>query len=346
MQDHLNLIFESSIAITLTLFSAFLLWGGRRRTRALYFLAALTAALGLMIAINTAGGHAPIGLRNDVNLVLELMVGPLLYLYVVQVQPNAPRPTLSNLVHLTPALLGLGLWKLAAVESMDGFVVGVTGLYVGLAWLSFRKGRQSIRSTPLFGILVAFLILFVVLVALRAVVAFATGAGQSFHQTPYYTALLGVLLAVVWVMVLSALRYPDLLSAPESYIPYGQSGMDAATLSKLEGRLVRLMETQKPHLEPDLTIEDLARLLDTPPRHLSQLINSRMGLTFPSYLNSWRVRAAAEMLRADPSRAIKTAMYESGFRSKSVFNREFLRHNGLTPTQYRDQSASNGTPVE
>jgi AraC-like DNA-binding protein len=41
------------------------------------------------------------------------------------------------------------------------------------------------------------------------------------------------------------------------------------------------------------------------------------------------------MADADPKVTIQEIMYQAGFNSKSSFNKEFKKLNGVTPTEYR-----------
>jgi hypothetical protein len=46
------------------------------------------------------------------------------------------------------------------------------------------------------------------------------------------------------------------------------------------------------------------------------------------------------LLIDSPERSIKVVMHESGFRSKSIFNREFNRHFARNPSEFRDKEAA------
>jgi len=101
--------------------------------------------------------------------------------------------------------------------------------------------------------------------------------------------------------------------------------------------LQQLMQTQEPFLDPTLNIQQLADLMDMPPKELSQLINVHMEQNFFNLVNSYRVEKAQEILR-DPNKQAVTVLeilYEVGFNSKSSFNTAFKKHASTTPTQYR-----------
>jgi AraC-like DNA-binding protein len=60
------------------------------------------------------------------------------------------------------------------------------------------------------------------------------------------------------------------------------------------------MESEKPWLENDLTLDELARRVGCSPHHLSQLFNERLRQTFYDYINERRVRDVQRCL-ADPA---------------------------------------------
>ncbi len=72
---------------------------------------------------------------------------------------------------------------------------------------------------------------------------------------------------------------------------------------------------------------------------MSQLINARYGMNVAAYMNFWRARTAARLLVESPEKPIKIVMHEAGFRSKSIFNREFQRHFAKSPGEYREAGA-------
>lgn len=120
---------------------------------------------------------------------------------------------------------------------------------------------------------------------------------------------------------------------------YVKSGMDAAQARAYLDALLRLMETEKPYRNGDLTLSDLADALEISPHNLSEVINTQLGKNFYDFVNAYRVREVQERLR-DPASAHLTVLaigLEAGFQSKSSFNAAFKKHVGMTPSAYRRQ---------
>jgi AraC-like DNA-binding protein len=118
---------------------------------------------------------------------------------------------------------------------------------------------------------------------------------------------------------------------------YAKSGLCLERMKRLRAKLDQLMAEEKPFLQNNLTLADLARRLDASPHHLSQLLNDGVGHTFFDYLNALRVEEVKRRL-SDPEsarRQILELAYASGFNSKAAFNAAFKRHVGVTPSLYR-----------
>lgn len=123
---------------------------------------------------------------------------------------------------------------------------------------------------------------------------------------------------------------------------YARSGLDSALIETLRGRLDEIMLLEKPWLENDLTLPQLAARVGVSPQHLSQVLNDEIGQSFFDYVNSRRV-AEVQRCLADPAYASQTLIevaLAAGFNSKAAFNAAFKKHTGLTPSQFRLKAAA------
>ena len=111
--------------------------------------------------------------------------------------------------------------------------------------------------------------------------------------------------------------------------------------TELKHKLLITMKTDKPYLDPDLTLDLLAERLKCSPRRLSQLINKELDINFFTFINTYRIREAKQLF-ADKNcndKTILEILYEVGFNNKSAFNRVFKGFTKQTPTQYRKSVA-------
>ena len=72
-------------------------------------------------------------------------------------------------------------------------------------------------------------------------------------------------------------------------------------------------------LDPDLTLSRLARRLRVPAKELSKAINQISGENVSGFINRRRIAHACALLKQGHS--VTSAMFDSGFQTKSNFNR-------------------------
>ncbi len=98
------------------------------------------------------------------------------------------------------------------------------------------------------------------------------------------------------------------------------------------------MAKETPFVNPELTLVDLSLKIGIPSRELSELINGHLGTNFISYVNSYRINMAKQLL-SNPEEIglnISEIMYEVGFSSRSSFNTLFKKETGMTPSEFRE----------
>lgn len=116
---------------------------------------------------------------------------------------------------------------------------------------------------------------------------------------------------------------------------YDRSGLGPIDAQRLAQRVEDLMQQQRPYLDRGLDQAGLAALLGIRAEWLSQVLNERLGQSFPRYVNRYRVEAAKRTLlglRGEPH-TLRIA-HDVGFGSKSTFYRAFKADTGMTPRQF------------
>lgn len=125
---------------------------------------------------------------------------------------------------------------------------------------------------------------------------------------------------------------PARQAVPEAGLPAAQL---APELLVWRDKLLALMTEEQPWLEPELTLTEVAKRLRITPGLLSKVINSGCGQNFNDFVNAYRVREAQRLL-ADPRFAhysLVGVALESGFNSRSTFNRVFKKLVGQAPSE-------------
>lgn len=115
---------------------------------------------------------------------------------------------------------------------------------------------------------------------------------------------------------------------------YKNKGIDKALLEKIVLRLPLIVEKEL-FLDPNITLENAAKELNTPKHILSQYLNEQLKKTFSTFINELRIEKAKQLLQTKSNYTIESIGYESGFNSKSTFFTAFKKLTGQTPFEYQ-----------
>ncbi|MFH6604358.1 helix-turn-helix domain-containing protein [Maribacter algicola] len=166
--------------------------------------------------------------------------------------------------------------------------------------------------------------------------------GLAENRYVYILALIFLLIFIFYFVIrviLKALEQPEIfagISRTES-VKYLGSNLTSKAIEKYKQRLLGFMETEKPFLNPELNIGELAEQLSVPTKQLSQVINQSFNKSFFDFINTYRVQEVQKILKEakNDKLTVLEAMYQAGFNSKSSFNTAFKKETGQTPTEYR-----------
>lgn len=143
--------------------------------------------------------------------------------------------------------------------------------------------------------------------------------------------LLGLLLIGLTAMVASRAK-PSAPASFEGNEDEARNEQDRDVLARVEHLLIQ----NKLYLDENLTLIRLARKVGIPARQISGSINRLTAKNVSQYINDYRITEACHLLR-ETMLPVTTIMLESGFQTKSNFNREFRRVTSLSPANWRDQ---------
>ena len=112
-------------------------------------------------------------------------------------------------------------------------------------------------------------------------------------------------------------------------------------------KLEEKMKNEKLYRMKDISVDKVSEILGTNRTYLSKSVNKWAGMSFPAYVNSYRIREATSVI-SDPGRDVpmKVLADELGFNSLSVFYKVFQKETGLTPSRYRKENDSSSGSVE
>lgn len=109
----------------------------------------------------------------------------------------------------------------------------------------------------------------------------------------------------------------------------------------LRDKLHIAFEKKKMHLNPKLTILDLAAECGTNRTYLSTYFNNVLNSSFYDYVNKYRIEHVSQsmLIKTNESNTIEEIALLSGFGSVSTFRRAFVKFTGVTPQEYKRSAA-------
>jgi AraC-like DNA-binding protein len=120
---------------------------------------------------------------------------------------------------------------------------------------------------------------------------------------------------------------------------YSKSGLRDNQAEDYLKSLISFVESNKPYIDRDLTIHELASLTGIPRHYITQVLNEKYKRNFFTFINEYRVKEVIERF-SDPKfnqYTILAIAFDAGFNSKTTFNSIFKNQTGMTPSQYREQ---------
>jgi AraC-like DNA-binding protein len=121
---------------------------------------------------------------------------------------------------------------------------------------------------------------------------------------------------------------------------YVKSGLKESQARDYLDKLIMYVEDNKPYLNRDLNIQDLALLTGIPRHHITQVLNEKHKKNFFTFINEYRVKEVIERFSdlRNNNFTILAIAYDSGFNSKAAFNSIFKSQTGMTPSEFREKS--------
>ncbi len=292
---------------------------------------------------------------------LPFLFGPLIYLYTSSLLSKSLSK--SSLFHFTPFLLhflylipflllsgqekiqffanmeSLPVWRLWAGRTIVWAQVMQMIVYAVLAiMLVFRESREMdfARKLSRRTFIGRLSILFLVFSLIHASYYVMVFIGQYERLVDYGMAL--GMSVLIYFVGYSGFRVPyALINVDGRKDKSGNSNLTPLATQTFLSKLRSHMESERPYLDGDLKLADLASQLGMKAHDLSKLINDQFGHSYSDFINSYRIKEAEKLLmKSDDSdvRVIEIA-YHSGFNTKAAFYNAFKKKNGISPLSFR-----------
>jgi AraC-like DNA-binding protein len=303
-----------------------------------------------------------------------LLFGPLLYLYVEFSLRSEQRWKWTDWMHFLPFIISYLLmipflfgtsaqekilsdnqdfdsdYQLFFIATFIAFIIS-TLLYPFLAFKKTIKYQQiiddnfaykeEISLTWLKSLIIGLWGIFVVVII---IVVLNLGFNVQFG---FNSDLIGYVLMVVFIFLLGffGIRHQGIFTEKGNHKQdivevktesYQKSGLKLADAEDIHEKLLQLMQSDKPFLEPKLSLGQLADKLGVTSNNLSQVINQCEEMNFYDFINGYRVKEFITLATSPENRNMNLLgiAFDSGFNSKSSFNQVFKKNTGKTPREY------------
>lgn len=119
-------------------------------------------------------------------------------------------------------------------------------------------------------------------------------------------------------------------------IKHHLANADEGEIRILNEKLQLILEHERIYLNPDVTLLSLAKAMDTSDKKLSALINHHLKTTFYDLINHYRIEEVKRRLRNKDhlESTLLAIALDSGFNSKTTFNRIFKNETGCSPSEF------------
>ena len=285
----------------------------------------------------------------------SFLAGPLIYFYINSFLNKNYIIRFYGLFHMVPFMVVILLLFLI-YPVFDPFIIWATNLdlyitililthsfiYIVMSYISmksmtvsprefFRSIKIASHNTWLQMVLLVFVIVWMI--------NLNSFGMYMMIQKPWWCAFTASIFALTAFIIFNGIMLVLMVKPDFYYVitKYKNHKIDQPEKNHCLRKLESYMETHKPYLDPDLTLEALADDLSVNPRTLSQLINETYQKNFKSYILEYRIKESMKIL-ADSNHnklTVLEILYQVGFNSKSAFNNQFKQYTNLTPQEFR-----------
>ncbi|MCQ6961396.1 ABC transporter permease [Mucilaginibacter aquariorum] len=296
-------------------------------------------------------------------LQFSLALGPLIFFYVLKITRPEYKFRSKDLLHFSPLLLELGARALEVRESVKtGAVTYNTPIFHQLnpvlqllafvsvliyLYLSHRQVERFYQQQKFNGgdryrhelrwlhkLIMGLGLLWLLWIPFTAVDYFYYH--NQLGVRAYYPLYLLFAVMAIWMAVVAFLKqetgvlveFPSFLKPP---LP-----------AEMKERGIWLKKTVKAGLyyqDPELSLSSLAEKLELGPHELSRIINTVLKKSFNDFIGEYRVADVVQKMQ-NPAYDHITLLgiaFESGFNSKTTFNRTFKQITGKSPVEYKNE---------
>lgn len=344
-------------------FSSLLILGKRKKIMADYVLAVWFLMIGIhliLFMLFFSGSYVKYPYFLGFEVIFPFIHGPILYVYVLCVTGRNPGvktvllhgiPVLMICILLSPLLM-LSPWdKLASYQNGNNgykslsrvikYLMILSGIvYVVLSLLAVRKYTKGISSQYsntekinlnwLYYLIAGIAFIWIAVIIRNDILIFSI------------VVLFIVVAAYFGISRVGILDLPVSIDMTKDkgedheMVKYQKNSPGDEAIQSIYEKLVYKMEHEKLYKDPELNLNNIAKVLEVHPNVLSQVINSMEQKNFYDYINRQRIEEFKRtvVLQENQKYTILSLAFECGFNSKTSFNRNFKKYMNCSPTEF------------
>ena len=319
----------------------------KNRNRATYLLAALLFAVSVRVAKSVFFAFSPTISDTFLHIGLTacLLIGPLLYLYVRESRQKIEN--LTWLIHTLPIILLMvfvhffypyseyrHLWKRSSDGYLGGFLFSQWLFYIILSVLISRNTFKRVLAKSQKASELDYWTTSIITGIFFIWVAYFTT-----NYTSYLVGAVSFTFILYLAIFLIAAKRKKGLAFLGTSVRYGNKKIDNKASDKVLDRIEALFNEDPVYASSDFKISDLAKLLNLSPHYLSQVLNDNLKVSFPSFINRYRIKLATQIISNNSLLTIEAIGKDCGFKSKATFYKAFKDAEGVTPAAYKKKMA-------
>ncbi|MDV3756596.1 AraC family transcriptional regulator [Elizabethkingia anophelis] len=354
-------------SVFITCFSAFLILGKTKKQTADYLLAIwffIIAIHLIFFILFYSGQFSSFPYLLGLDIPLPLIHGPMLYLYILCLTGQQPN-RYKWLLHFAPAILTyiylISFFTLTSQEKIHVYEYGNTAyrffrkiimviiilsgiLYVTLSIMTVRQYKRQISdlysNTEKINLnwsyyLITGIALIWIAVIMKNETLIFTLVGLFILVASYFG------ISHANILGLSAIQSNNseekqVVNENSITVKYQKNFAGEEVIQSIYQKLSFRMEHEKLYKDPELNLNQVAVLLNVHPNILSQTINSVENKNFYDYINQHRIEEFKRIviLPENQKFTILSLAFESGFNSKTSFNRNFKKYMDCSPREF------------
>lgn len=225
-------------------------------------------------------------------------------------------------------------YTLAVTDSNKDYLININDLKVPHWWISSRNYKKTEKINRLLDSVIYFEISNHSNM-LTGVEDSITLYGVNIQRGIYQTLIkLLVFLTVYYILLYLIFRFIKYRNRKDIKIPYTQVSLKEEALenSEIEDYI------GNNYSNPNICMTLISQDINISAKIISEYINNKYNLNFPSYLNSIRITEAKRLLGNHDLKILDIAV-SVGYSSAGHFNRIFKQFENITPTEFRKRNS-------